>query len=165
VDDGQRRRLIDEYGRGVDAVREALDGITDAELDHRPPDGWSPRQVVHHLADSEMRSAIRLRQLLAEDAATIQGYDEAGYASIFDYGSRDIGPAMLAFEGARATTAQLLARLSDDAWSRAGTHEENGAYSVEDWLRIYAAHGREHADQIRAARDELERASDSPAGR
>jgi len=165
VDPAERHRLIDEYGRGVDAVREALEGITDAELDHRPPDGWSPREVVHHLADSEMRSAIRLRQLLAEDAPTIQAYDEAGYASIFDYGSREIGPAMLAFEGARATTAQLLARISDDAWPRAGTHEESGPYSVEDWLRIYAAHAREHADQIRAVRDGRQRATGSAAGR
>jgi hypothetical protein len=154
VDPSERERLIAEYRAGVDAVRAALEGITDEELDHAPPGGWSPRQVVGHLADSEMRSAIRVRQLLSEDAPTIQAYDEAAWATIFDYASRPIEPAMLAFEGARATTAELLDRLADGDWSRAGTHEESGRYSVEDWLRIYAAHGQDHAAQIRAARDD-----------
>lgn len=152
MDADERRTLIEEYGRGVDEVLAALDGISDEELDHRPPDGWSPREVVLHLGDSEMRSAIRLRQLLAEDDPVIEGYDEAGYATIFDYASRPIEPAMLAFEGARATSALLLESLTDADWSRAGRHSESGPYSVEDWLRIYAAHGREHAEQIRAAR-------------
>ena len=152
MDAGERRRLIDEYGRGVADVRAALKGITERELDHRPPDGWSPREVVQHLADSEMRSAIRLRQLLSEDSPTIQGYDEASYARIFDYASRPVEPALMAFEGARATTAALLETLGDDDWSRAGTHTESGPYSVEDWLEIYASHGRDHANQIREAR-------------
>ena len=155
MDASERDRLIQEYAGGVAAVRAALDGATDAELDHRPADGWSPREVVLHLGDSEMRSAIRLRQLLAEDDPVIQGYDEAGYATVFDYASLPIEPAMRAFEGARASSAALLARLGDEDWSRAGTHEESGPYSVEDWLRIYAAHGLEHADQIRAARADL----------
>lgn len=158
MDADERRTLIEEYRRGVDEVLASLDGISDEELDHRPPGGWSPREVVQHLGDSEMRSAIRLRQLLAEDDPVIEGYDEAEYASIFDYASRPIEPAMLAFEGARATSALLLEDLTDADWSRAGTHTEGGPYSVEDWLRIYAAHGREHAEQIRAAR------ADAPGG-
>lgn len=156
MDADERRTLIEEYGRGVDEVLAALDGISDEELDHRPPGGWSPREVVQHLGDSEMRSAIRLRQLLAEDDPVIEGYDEAGYASIFDYASRPIEPALLAFEGARATSTLLLESLLDEDWLRTGTHTESGPYSVEDWLRIYAAHGREHAEQIRAARADVD---------
>lgn len=152
MDAAERRALVATYGAGVAAVRAALEGITDEELDRGPAGEWTPRQVVQHLADSEMRSAIRLRQLLAEDEPLIQAYDEGGYATIFDYASKPIEPAMLAFEGARATTSELLGTLGDDDWGRAGTHEESGRYSVEDWLRIYAAHGHEHAEQISAAR-------------
>src|SRR5438270_13545620 len=60
----ERRALIDRYAHGHQAVLEALSGATDAELDARPAEGWSAREVVHHLADSEMTSAIRLRRLL-----------------------------------------------------------------------------------------------------
>ena len=52
----------------------------------------------------------------------------------------------------REASAELLESLTDEEWERGGTHTESGAYSVDDWLRIYAAHAPDHADQIRAAR-------------
>ena len=64
---------------------------------------------------------------------------------------------MLALRGARATTAQLLASMTDDDWSREGTHTESGRYTAEDWLRIYAAHAHNHAAQIRRLREEMEK--------
>lgn len=153
MDESERERLIERYEAGPSEVRAALDGIADRELDERAgPDEWSAREVVQHLADSEMTSAIRLRKLLSEDAAVLEGYDEAGYASIFRYSERDIEPALAAFDGARATTAQILRLLGPDEWAREGTHTESGRYTVEDWLRIYAGHAHDHADQIRRAR-------------
>jgi hypothetical protein len=53
---------------------------------------------------------------------------------------------------ARESTAQILDRLSEDDWLRAGTHSESGPYSVEDWLVVYANHGHDHAKQIARAR-------------
>jgi hypothetical protein len=50
---------------------------------------------------------------------------------------------------------QLLQFLSDEDWQRAGTHSESGRYTLEDWLRIYAAHAHNHAAQIRRLRDAL----------
>jgi hypothetical protein len=98
-----------------------------------------------------MRSAIRLRRLLAEDDPLIPGYDEAGYAQVFRYAERPIEPALAAFRAARSTTAQILHQLDDAALARTGTHAESGPYGVAQWLRIYANHGVEHADQIRRA--------------
>ena len=86
-------------------------GITEAELDARPADGgWTPREVVHHTADSEMTSAIRLRRLVAEDDPLIVGYDGDEFARRLHYDDRPIGPALDAIDGARATTAQILDR-------------------------------------------------------
>ena len=56
------------------------------------------------------------------------------------------------FQAARAATAPILHRLDEEQWRRAGTHSESGAYTVEDWLRIYGGHAHDHADQIRRAR-------------
>jgi hypothetical protein len=152
MDASERAQLIERYENAYAEVAAALEGITDAELDARPgPSEWSAREIVHHLADSEMTSAIRLRKLLAEDNPTIQGYDEPEFARKLHY-ERPLEGSLLAFRGARESTATLLHRLSDNDWSRSGTHTESGPYSVETWLRIYAAHGHDHADQIRRAR-------------
>ena len=48
---------------------------------------------------------------------------------------------------------QILQRLSEEQWQRTGTHTEDGPYGVEAWLETYAAHGHDHADQIRSARE------------
>ena len=127
-------------------------GLSDAELDHRPGDGgWTPREVVHHLADSEMTSAIRLRRLLAEDSPVIQGYDEVAFARRLHYGERPIKAALAAVRAARETTASILEHMAEADWSRSGTHTESGPYSAENWLTIYAAHCHDHVDQIRRA--------------
>lgn len=152
MDASERAQLIETYESGYAAVEQALDGISDAELDARPDaNEWTAREIVHHLADSEMTSAIRLRRLLAEDDPTIVGYDQEEFARRLRY-DRPIEGSMLAFKGSRDATAPLLHGLTDEEWSRSGTHTESGPYSVETWLRIYAAHGHDHADQIRRAR-------------
>src|ERR1039457_4057727 len=148
----ERRQLIGRYREGVRSVEDAVGGASDAELDARPAPGkWTAREIVHHLADSEMISAIRVRMLIAEDAPAIHAYDEAEYARRLKY-DRPIGASLQALRFARETTAQILDRLTPEEWNRAGTHPEHGVYSVEGWLRIYASHAHNHAEQIRRAR-------------
>ncbi len=152
MDIPERTALIEKYRRGYDDVATALDGITDRELDTRPAPGkWSPREIVHHLADSEMTAAIRLRRLIAEERPVIQGYDQDEFARRLFY-SRPIEDSLLALRAARSTSAGILDLLTEEDWKREGTHSEIGRYTMEGWLRIYAAHAHEHARQIRAAR-------------
>lgn len=152
MDPETRRQLVQQYRDGVQAVLDALDGITDAELDARPgPGQWTAREIVHHLADSEMTSAIRLRLLVAGDRPAIVGYDQDAFARRLFY-DRPVDASLLAFRAARETTAELLDRLSEDDWRRSGTHSEIGPYSVTLWLEIYAEHAVKHAGQIRRAR-------------
>lgn len=152
MDAGARKALIDRYRDGYRVVAEALAGATDAELDARPgPDKWTAREVVHHLADSEMTSAIRLRLLLGTDAPRIFGYDQEEFAKRLHY-DRPIESSLEAFKAARRSTAEILERMTEAEWQREGTHSEVGRYTVERWLEIYAAHAHGHADQIRAAR-------------
>jgi len=148
VTPAERAALVERYEAGYAEVAAALDAVADLDAAR---DGWTPRQVVHHLADSEMTSAIRLRRLLAEDAPVIAGYDEAAFARVLRYAERPVDAALRAFEAARATTAELLRTLTEDEWLRTGTHTESGPYGVEDWLRTYAAHAADHAAQISAA--------------
>jgi hypothetical protein len=152
VDAATRRELIARYKHGYGEVERVVLGLTEAQLDRAPADsGWTARQIVHHLADSEMTSAIRLRRLIAEESPLIAGYDEELFARALFYTQRPIAPSLAAFKAARETTADILERLTESQWRRGGTHSESGAYSVETWLEIYAAHGHDHAEQIRRA--------------
>ena len=151
VDVTERADLIRRYRDGHRAVVESLRDLAPDELDRTVGDEWTPRQIAHHLADSEMMSAIRLRKLVAEDSPKLMGYDEKQFAHRLT-SDRPIEPSLEAMRWARESSAQILDRLTDADWRRSGTHEESGPYSVETWLRIYANHGHEHADQIRRAR-------------
>ena len=148
----QRAELLDRYRRGPAELEAAVAGFDDAKLDASPPDGgWSPRQIVHHTADSELTSAVRLRLLLAEEGPQIRGYDQEEFARRLHYDKRPIASSLAAVRAARESCASILELLSEEDWQRSGTHSENGAYSVETWLQIYAAHCHDHADQIRRA--------------
>jgi len=125
-------------------VVEALEDITAEELDQAAEDGWTPRQIAHHLADSEMESASRIRRLLAHPDPVVYGYDEKAFAERLT-SDRPIEPSIEALRWARETSAQLIDRMTEDDWKIVGKHTESG-------LRIYGAHAHEHADQIRRAR-------------
>jgi hypothetical protein len=152
MDKQAREGLIRRYKDGYGAVAEALAGADERELDARPAPGkWSAREIVHHLADSEMTSAIRLRLLLGSDRPAIIGYDQDEFARRLHY-DRPIEASLEAFRAARRTTGEIMDRMSDADWQREGTHSEIGRYTMERWLEIYAAHAHDHADQIRNAR-------------
>src|SRR5918998_3214489 len=111
----ERQQLIARYREGFDEVSRSIEGISDEDLRARPlPGKWTACEIVQHLADSEMNGAIRLRKLLTEDAPQIQGYDQETFAERLRYNERDIAPALEAFRAARATTSQILDRMTED---------------------------------------------------
>ena len=149
----ERKTLIERYRCGYAAVAEALLKITKEELDFKPDaKRWSVREIVHHLADSEMTAAVRLRLLVAEDRPTIQGYDQDEFARRLYY-DRPHEASLELFRLARQSTAEILDRLTPTEWVREGTHTEAGPYGVEAWLKTYSDHAHKHARQIRIARD------------
>ena len=148
----ERKLLIAQYADGYRAVADALLKITPAELDASPgPGKWSARQIVHHLADSEMTAAVRFRMLLAEDNPAIKGYDQDRFASRLHY-ERPHEASLDIFRAARAATAELMGCLTEADWLREGTHSEMGRFGMDTWLRVYAPHAHRHAEQIRVAR-------------
>jgi DinB superfamily len=150
----ERKTLIDQYNDGYRVVAEALAGAKDEDLDARPSPGkWTAREVVHHLADSEMTAGIRLRLLVAFDNPVIYGYDQDAFARKLFY-DRPIEASLDAFKSARKTTGEILERMTDADWTRPGAHTEHKGvkYTAERWLEIYASHAHKHAEQILVAR-------------
>jgi hypothetical protein len=147
----RRHELMTRYRSGHEAVVEALRDIREEELDRSASGEWTPREIAHHLADSEMMSAIRLRRLVAEDDPVLSGYDEVEFARNLTR-DRPMGPSIEAMRWARESSAQILDRLTEEEWQRTGSHAESGQYSVERWLEIYSAHPHDHAAQIKRSR-------------
>ena len=149
VDRTERAELIEAYAAGPARLREALTAVPAVAMQWRPaPDEWSIHEIVVHCADSETMAAGRIRTVAIEPDPLIVGYDQERWAREFDYHGLPVETALLTVEAVRANTVPLLRRLPDTAWARVGRHIELGHYSAEDWLRIYARHLHDHAEQI-----------------
>ena len=146
--------LASQYRASTQAFIDAVAQLHSGTLDAGPRDGWSPRQIIHHIADSETHSYIRLRRLVADaPPVQIQGYDEEAWAAhpTLGYTTGDIDSAMAVFCAVRAASAELIARLQSDDLQRHGVHSESGAYDIHAWLTNYIAHPIDHAQQLTAA--------------
>jgi hypothetical protein len=145
---GERDDLLARYRDGAAVFAAAVEDVREDELDERPlADEWTVREICHHLADSELMSAIRLRRLVAEDEPVLQGYDEATFVRRLHVSRRPVATSIAAAAAARASTLTILEALDEAEWARTGTHAEQGRYSVEAWLRDYANHPWDHAEQ------------------
>ena len=143
--------LASVYEASTRQFLELVQTLNEADLDRSDAEGWTPRQVIHHLADSEAQSYARLRRLIAEPGTTIQGYDEGKWAanSTLGYSEADVTAAIAVFTAVRNASYQLILRLSEAELENSGTHSESGEYSVRTWLDTYTNHPKDHAQQIR----------------
>jgi hypothetical protein len=149
----ERHNLLAMYAAGFDALVSALDGITSAEMEAREgSDEWSPREIIHHLGDSEMDGAVRIRMIVAERQPRLTGWDAERWIAVLYSAERPIEPSLAAVKAARDATLPLLHLMTDERWSRTGEHSEFGPMSADDWLSFYAQHAHDHAEQIRRAR-------------
>jgi hypothetical protein len=142
---------IRKYREGTDIFLSLASSLTPLQLDVVVDDEWTPRQIIHHVADSEAQSYARLRRLIAEPGTLIQGYDEAawGESETLGYTELPITYPLAVFAAVRGSTLEIMQRLTEDQLSHAGTHSESGSYDVNTWISNYIAHPFDHADQIR----------------
>ena len=153
-----RQEKIAQYAAGYEEVEKALAGFPrEALIAHPLPGKWSACEIVHHLADSETISGIRLRRLLCEEYPVIAGYDQEVFAVILRYNLRTLQPALDLFRATRATSTQILGAMSDEDWKRPGWHTEHGLYTADTWLDIYSAHAHNHAAQIRRLHEAIKK--------
>ncbi len=148
MDSAQREVLIQTYAEGPAKLRAAVEAAPESMRKWRPEAGeFSVHEVAVHCADSETNSHGRIRFLVAEDNATVFGYDPDVWARKFSYHDHPLEAALLTVDAVRANTVPILRRMSEEDWASEGTHSELGAYSAEQWLRNYAAHLEQHTPQ------------------
>jgi len=138
-----------------DAVRSRVAGLSDSQLSAPEASGkWSMRQVVRHLADSDLVWGYRMRMVLAHDRPPITGYDQDLWAERLRYDRADLEQALQELAVLRRSNLGLLAGASEADRQRVGVHAERGEESVDHMIRMYAGHDLLHLqqlDRIRAA--------------
>ena len=145
----------ERFVRGPTLVREALAGTGPATLNRRPPgEDWSMRDVVIHLADSELVRAVQIRLALEDDEPVLPAFDPELWKRKLLYVFRDPEAAMSALQQVRYGTAELLRECAPDAWERTGSHPEFGTVTVAELVARAADHVEEHVAQLRAFRGE-----------
>jgi hypothetical protein len=142
---------IEKYRKATEQFISTVSGLTSAELDKARENEWTARQVIHHVADSEAQSYARLRRLIAEPGTKIQGYDEAAWGEnkTLGYTELPIEISLNVFMAVRASSLEILKRITEDQLENSGTHSESGEYTIKTWLHTYIKHPIEHAEQIK----------------
>ncbi|GEK34148.1 YfiT family bacillithiol transferase [Kurthia sibirica] len=113
-------------------------------------DGWTIRQLVHHLADSHSQAYNRIRTALTEYIPSIQIYDEQGWSELADY-DLPIASSLMIIEGIHNRWVYLLKNLTAQQLKRTYEHAVDGELTVEQAIGLYAWHGEHHIAHIRLA--------------
>lgn len=134
-------------------MRAAVQGLSPQQLDTRyRPQGWTVRQVVHHVPDSHMNAYIRFKLALTEDAPTIKTYHEDLWAELADSRSTPVETSLTLLETLHERWVALLRSLKDEDWKRSFRHPELGPMPLDANLALYAWHGAHHTAHITTLR-------------
>ena len=150
----QRRDAIDSVAAAPARLRAAVAGLNDAQFDtpYRP-DGWTVRQVVHHVPDSHANAVIRFKLALTEDVPTIKPYDEAAWAKLEDARTTPIEVSLGLVDGLHDRWVRILNAMSPADFARELRHPENGPMTLDQMLALYEWHGRHHVAHITSLRE------------
>ncbi|MGA2622308.1 MAG: YfiT family bacillithiol transferase [Bacteroidota bacterium] len=154
IDDKMRKEFIRQISEAPTNLRKAVSGLTDSQLDtpYRP-DGWTVRQVVHHLADSHLNAYVRLKLALTEQEPLIKPYNEADWAKLHDSRTGPIEMSVSLLESLHKRWVMCLQSMDTSQFARTMRHPERGLMSIDTVVALYAWHGRHHVAHITSLRE------------
>jgi uncharacterized damage-inducible protein DinB len=149
----ERQARIETIAAAPARYREAVKGLSEEQFDTQyRPEGWTVRQVIHHVADSHMNSFIRFRLALTEDDPPVKPYDEAKWALLAD-AKEPVEVSLQLIDALHHRWVVMLRSLADADFSRTLRHPEIGAIDLDFLLALYAWHSRHHEAHITGLRD------------
>jgi len=128
-------------------------GLTEIQFDtpYRE-EGWTPRQVIHHIADTHLMMFIRTKRTLTEDNPTLKPFNQDVWIALPD-STGPIEPSLDIIRGVHKRWAELLKSIPDSGWERPAYHPERGNITLESMTAAYSDHGANHVAQITALRN------------
>lgn len=154
--DDQRHVFLDRIEETPERMRAAVAGLNEQQLDtpYRP-EGWTVRQVVHHVPESHLHSYIRFKLAITEDEPTIKPYDEASWAKLDDANQAPIELSLDLLEALHNRWMWFLRSLKPADFQRTFRHPEIGIVTVDKNIALYAWHGPHHVAQITSLRERM----------
>jgi len=150
----QKNKFIEEIAQAPAKLRAAVAGLSSQQLDTSyRPEGWTVRQVVHHVPDSHINSYVRFKLALTEDEPTIKPYDEDRWARLADTPATPVEVSLAMLDSLHDRWVRLMRSLRPEDWKRSFRHPELGLVSLERNLALYAWHGRHHVAHITGLRE------------
>jgi uncharacterized damage-inducible protein DinB len=150
------QKLIDDYLAGPGKLRDAIAGMTDAQINAAPiPGKWSTRQIICHIADFEPVYADRMKRVIAEETPTLFGGDPDLFAARLAYDRRDIAQELQLIETVRKHVASILKTLKPEDFQRTGNHSQRGPLTLETLLTNVTNHIPHHIKFIEEKRAAL----------
>ncbi len=141
--------LLERLRRGPELLAVITTGVFGEEEDYTPEPGkWSIRQIMAHVADAELVSGHRIRQVIAEDDPVLIAYSQDAWARRLGYQNRKPKNSLETFRRLRAENYDLLKGLQESDFERAGNHSERGRLTLRELVEDCAAHAESHAAQI-----------------
>jgi hypothetical protein len=152
LDAATRATQIETIASTPKNLADAMRGMTDAQLDtpYRP-DGWTARQVIHHLPDSHMNAFIRMKLALTANSPTVTAYDEDEWAKLAD-AQMPIAPSVTLLTALHDRWVTLLESMKPADFQRTVTHPEHGPITVDFLLALYSWHGPHHVGHVKIVR-------------
>ncbi len=150
----QKKKYLDDIEQTPAKLRAAVNGLSDDQLNtpYRP-EGWTVRQLAHHVPDSHLNAYIRFKLALTEEEPTIKPYAEDRWAQLADTQSTPVEVSLAMLDSLHTRWMKLLRSLKPEEWKRTFRHPELGLMPLEKNLALYAWHGRHHVAHITALRE------------
>ncbi|HEY8852573.1 MAG TPA: putative metal-dependent hydrolase [Gemmatimonadaceae bacterium] len=147
-------RFIAQIAETPGALRSAVAGLSRDQLETRyRPDGWTVKQLVHHLPDSHMNAYCRFKLALTEDEPTIKPYEEAKWAELPDSQRVPIDVSLDLLDALHQRWVALLKSMDNADFNRGFRHPaRDGVLTLSQLLGLYAWHGRHHVAHITSLR-------------
>jgi len=156
LDELARASLIGMLAQAPALLAQAVSGLTEQQQDSPyRPDGWTVRQVVHHLADAGMNGYIRTKLLLTEDQPMVKPFDENGWAQLPDSKHAPIELSLTLHARLPRRWVMLLKSVPAASFTRSYNHPANGLWSLDDALSFFAWHNRHHTAHITSLRQRM----------
>lgn len=154
--DDQIGLAIGEIAEAPAKLRAAVEGLTSDQLDtpYRP-DGWTVRQVVHHVPDSHLNSYCRLKLALTEDEPVIKPYDESRWAELEDSRVTPVEVSLALLESLHKRWVTLLESIEPADFQRTFRHPDIGVITLAQNTCLYAWHGKHHVAHITSLRERM----------
>jgi len=154
--DSERHSLVDEIAATPEKMRAAVAGLDDHQLNTEyRPEGWTVRQVVHHVPESHLNSYTRFKLAVTEDEPVIKTYFEDRWANLDDARTAPVELSLDLLDALHDRWVWFLRSLKTSDFQRSFRHPELGLVSLDKNVALYAWHGRHHVAHITSLRERM----------